>query len=108
MLPWEVGGYVDNAEVMLFHWLPDGRCSTKRPHVHVGQSQLSRDAVFTRKQHIPTGRVSIEEVVLMLIEELNVVSLKGDYRAVLEEGHARFCKFRTWGSIPPSAPGPLA
>jgi hypothetical protein len=93
----------DNAEVVLYHWLPEGKCSTKRPHVHVGQSQLSPDAVFTRKQHMPTGRVSLEEVILMLIEELNVVPLKNDYRSVLEDGHAKFCEFRTWSSIPPAA-----
>jgi hypothetical protein len=79
----------DLAEVILFHWLPDGNCSTTKPHIHLGGSQLTSDAVITRKTHIPSGRVSLESVIQVLISEFNVVPLRADWQDVLDKGHER-------------------
>lgn len=84
-------------EIILFHWLPLGRCSTKAPHMHLGQSQLTRDAVMTRKQHLPTGRLSLETVIETLITEFNVVPVRRDWQEVLDKGREDFRTWRTWG-----------
>ncbi len=86
----------DMTEVILFHWLPGGKCSTEDPHLHVGHSQLTSGAVLTRKTHVPTGRVSLESVIRLLITEFGVIPLRTDWSELLAECEARFQQFRTW------------
>jgi hypothetical protein len=57
----------DGAAVIDFHWHPSGLSHEKRPHVHLGSSQLRADAVLSNKQHILGGRVTLESVVRDLI-----------------------------------------
>ena len=86
----------DLAEVALFHWLPDGDCSTDEPHMHIGVSQLTSEAVITGKTHMPSGRVALESVIETLITEFNVVPIRKDWQTVLAEGRAKFELWRTW------------
>lgn len=86
----------DKTEVILFHWLPEGNCSTEDPHLHVGHSQLTSGAVLTRKTHVPTGRVSLESVIRLLITEFGVIPLRADWSERLTECEAGFRRFRTW------------
>lgn len=86
----------DKTEVILFHWLPEGNCSTEDPHLHVGHSQLTPGAVMTRKTHVPTGRVSLESVIRLLITEFGVIPLRTDWDATLARCEDRFRRYRTW------------
>jgi hypothetical protein len=46
--------------------------------------------------HIPTGRVSFEQVVRFLVDDLEVVPQRHDWRDVIAESEERFRAFRTW------------
>lgn len=59
-------------EVVVFHWHPRGRSGVRRPHLHVGPASLDPDGLLTRKHHVPTGLVSIEEIVRFLVSDLGV------------------------------------
>jgi hypothetical protein len=41
----------------------------------VGSSQLTPNAAFSSRAHIPTGRVSLESVIELLIQDFGVVPL---------------------------------
>jgi hypothetical protein len=52
--------------------------------------------VSLSKLHIPTGRVSFEEVVRFLVEELRVVPIRADWREIVADSEVRFREYRTW------------
>jgi hypothetical protein len=63
------------------------------PHVH---AYGARDNLTLHKLHLPTGRVSIEAVVRFLIEDLDVVSRRDDWRIILDRHEEAFRRSRTW------------
>jgi hypothetical protein len=78
----------DGSELLSWHWHP--RTGVTFPHVHVAADDLSR------KTHVPSGRVSMEAVLRMLLGELQVPAQRADWSAVLDETEARFIKHRRW------------
>lgn len=85
----------DHAEVLLFHWHP-GTSTQPGPHLHLGSSQLLPTAVVGSGGHIPSGRLSLETVVIYLIAEQGVVPRRSDWEKVLAENNAKFERWRTW------------
>lgn len=82
------------SEIVAFHWHPDGRQQVPFPHLHVtGQGGSVK---IDQKQHVPTGRVSLEAVVRFAIDELQVRPLRADWERILEAGIARFDAQRSW------------
>jgi hypothetical protein len=81
------------AEIIAYHWHP-GTWSG-RPHLHV-QGYGGPLADFMRKAHLPSGRVSVEEIIRCAIEEFGAEPLRTDWEAVLAESQTAFEKFRTW------------
>lgn len=52
------------------------------PHLHLGAgSGVSREGL--QKAHIPTGRVELEDVLLMAIRELGVRPRRDDWQEIL-------------------------
>ena len=86
----------DMTEVILFHWHPDGKSTEKGPHLHVGSSQLTPNAVVSSRAHVPTGRVSLESVIELLIQDFGVVPLRADWRETLATSRTQFHQWRTW------------
>lgn len=89
-----VGWSEGNAREAAFawHWHPSVRAEC---HFHV-EARLS--AEFTlEKKHIPTARVSVEEVFRFLIQDLDVSPARSDWDEVLRENRARHETHRTWG-----------
>lgn len=86
----------DGTESVLYHWHPDGKSHVTRPHMHMGRALLNPSAVISRKAHMPSGRVALELVVWMLLEEFQVVPARDDAYDVLSECLERFERFRTW------------
>lgn len=86
----------DHTEVLLFHWHPERSGNRTFPHLHVGSSQLTTDAVMSGSAHIPTGRVALEAVIRLLITEFKVPAKRDDWEAVLADGEDRFVRWRTW------------
>lgn len=86
----------DLTESILFHWHPDSSSTYHRPHMHLGTSQLSKAAVLTRKTHIPTGRIAVEHVLQLLLDDFNVVPRRDDAATILDDCLSRFERWRTW------------
>lgn len=81
-------------EVIALHWHPGRPNQPDFPHLHVTGG--SGSVTIDRKQHIPTGRVSLESVVRFAIVELGVRPLRPNWERVLDAGQAGFDAHRTW------------
>ena len=70
----------DGAELLAYHWHPNGLSDVRTPHLHVA-------ARFTTsllgKVHLPTGTVPIASITQMLISEFGVAPLRKDWRRIL-------------------------
>ncbi len=91
-------------ELLVFHWqrnppLTSGLKSL--PHLHVNANVVHRSArgdetvIGMDKRHIPTGRVSLESVVRMLIEEFDVKPIHKKWSNVLVKTAAEFERRRS-------------
>lgn len=82
----------DGREILLFHWHPTtGQAS---PHLHV--SNPTPESPYTRRAHVPTGRVTVEAIVRFLLSELDAEPGREDWLAVLDECDATFDRFKSW------------
>jgi hypothetical protein len=100
--PWKISTakyryelFADNKSIVAYDWHP-GR-ERDAPHLHVDCGIKS--PYFHHKVHLPTGRVSLEEVLRMAIEDLDVKPRRSDWDAVLRRTQARYEKFRTWPGL---------
>lgn len=84
--------------VISWHWHPDSR--VQDPHIHMGSTQLSDDAVISRRTHLPTDRVSLESVVRACIDEFGATPARDDYDKILSMNEGAFKLYRTWGPFP--------
>jgi hypothetical protein len=78
----------DESELLSWHWHP--QTGVPFPHLHVATADWSR------RRHVPSGRVSVEAVLRLLIGELGVPPRRQDWASVLDESEARFIKHRRW------------
>lgn len=76
-------------EIFSYHWQPDGP-KVKFPHLHVEHPNF-------KKAHFPTGRISLEEVLSLLITDFEVHPLRPNWDRILTETHKKFATYRTWG-----------
>jgi len=96
-------GYgADGREIAVFPWHP-GRGRVALRHAHV---KTLNDSIPTGKAHIPTGRVSPEVVVRMLIEDVAAEPLQPDRRRVLARTERDVIERRSWRNQPPLPGGP--
>lgn len=84
-----------DSEVLSWHWHPLTTANRPNPHIHITADDPGL-GVALDKLHVPTGRVSFEEVVRFLIRDLQVQPLRDDHEDILEEAEGRFREFRTW------------
>ncbi len=74
----------DEREVLLYHFHPRGSSSVTTPHLHLGQgTQVAR--VEVRNAHLPTGDVSLNAIIRVLIEEMGVNPRRSDWEFILAE-----------------------
>jgi hypothetical protein len=74
-----------------WHWHPASRRSqVVYPHVHVPSA-----ATFSTK-HIPTGRVSLEDVILFGFAELGVPPANTNAEKIVAEVRDRHKQYRSW------------
>ncbi len=80
-------------ELLAYHWHPHGSGARPDPHLHVratiGTAHLSR-------MHLPTGRVSLEAFVRLLITEFGISPLQADWRRILDTAEQSFIAARAW------------
>lgn len=87
----------DHTELLVYHWEPgDEFGGPNHPHVHVSATLNAQiDAVNERSidlhgLHVATGRVSLETIVRMLIEEFAIAPRRHDWRETLDRTEAVF------------------
>ena len=74
----------EEKEVLLYHWHPRGSSSVTTPHLHLKQgAQVGHPEV--RGAHLPTGAVSLNAILRVLIEEMGVRPLRPDWESILAE-----------------------
>lgn len=86
-------------ELLSWHWHPRTRVDT---HLHIGKSHPTHGGLAD--YHVPSGRVSFEQVARFLLTDLGVTPARDDWDAVLSASHSLFVKFRRWSdhsTIPP-------
>jgi hypothetical protein len=95
------------SEILTYDWHPSGRGARFTPHLHVsvaGSIHLAERNGSARQGkrthlgsfHLPTGRVLLEDVVELLIEEFGVDPLRADWRAVLDNNREAVKRGRMW------------
>ncbi|MBM7788412.1 hypothetical protein [Tenggerimyces flavus] len=83
----------DGRELISWHWHPTPLPGVDFPHLHVSSSALDRHA------HIPTGRVSIESILRLLLTDFGVHPTREhrtDYLDVLDASEQLFVDHRRW------------
>lgn len=85
----------DERQVLAYHWHPDDTPDVPFPHLHIGSGAGDLRARFS-KYHLPTGRVTVEDVVLLAVREFGVEPLRRDWERVLRESRRTFEQRRTW------------
>ena len=82
-------------EMFAYHWHPSERTAITFPHFHLYQGAgPMRDDV--RKAHFPTGRVSFEDVLRLVITQFGVLPLRDDWAAILDQTQTAFEDWHTW------------
>lgn len=87
---------VNGPEVLAYHWHPEAPNSkTLHPHVHLQQgAQVKRQELAG--EHLPTGRVAVEDFIRLLIELFGVTPRNANWRAVLDRTTERFRTYKSW------------
>ncbi|MBI4214029.1 MAG: hypothetical protein HY534_06950 [Chloroflexi bacterium] len=100
--PWKVStaGYyytllTNEEELLAFHWHPTARGEINWPHLHLGPSAQVGHASLQRA-HVPTGRVALEDILRLAIDELGVQPLRDDWQQVLAQAQEGFERARSW------------
>lgn len=73
----------DDQPALSYHWHPIAPRTVTFPHVHLeAGAQIGLDVLH--RAHLPTGIVSVRDIVRLVIEELGVEPRRSDWRSVLE------------------------
>lgn len=81
----------DGHEVLAYHWHPAGVSPITFPHHHLssrlGPLALGRGArtVALGEMHLPTGFITLADVVRLLIAELGIAPRRPDWEAILRD-----------------------
>jgi hypothetical protein len=91
-------------ELLAFHWHPDNPQTTDEPHLHL-RGGLGRLSSGFTKLHIPTGRVTLEDMMIFLVSELGAEPRAGTEQAleVLHDVRRSHVLHRSWHARPTSA-----
>jgi hypothetical protein len=86
-----------DGEILGYNWHPDGPGEFRDPHLHLGNAaQIGRPELESTKAHLPTGRVTLEDFVSLLIEGFDIEETRRDWKTILDNGASVFHKYRTW------------
>ena len=80
---------------VLYHWHPQGQSNVTFPHIHLRTGgQLGHTDIG--EVHFPTGRVALEDVLRLAIQEVGVSPDRDDWAEVLDSTQAAYEDWRTW------------
>ena len=90
--------------LLAYHWDPRRSDTVIAPHLHlyVGNNKLCSSiaeevgCLRLDKKHLPTDRVSLEQVLRLLITEFGVIPTQSNWASILDRGEEIFKEWRTW------------
>jgi hypothetical protein len=85
----------EGREIFSYHWQPAGKSHLVEPHMHVGSGALCELPAVTAA-HFRTGRICIEDFLLVLQESFGVEPTRPDWEQVLAESRQKFRDWRSW------------
>lgn len=74
----------DGKDVLEYHWHPVGQSPVVTPHLHIGHGAMAARREIS-DVHLPTGLVSISDILRMLIRDFSVTPRRSDWESVLDE-----------------------
>ncbi len=74
----------EGRDVLEYHWHPVGQSPIIAPHLHIGHGAMI-GRVEIGNVHLPTGQVSISDILRMLIRDFSVTPRREDWESVLNE-----------------------
>jgi hypothetical protein len=82
-------------ELVEFHWHPESTPKLRWPHLHVIAN--SQDGDLSRV-HFPTGRLSIEDFIRLLIRDFHVAPKMpyDEWKKLLTKNKTAFCENASW------------
>lgn len=86
----------ENGPMLRYEWTPD--LGIAWPHLHVYGGPALPDGKPFDRLHLPTGRVTVERLVWLLIEGFEVAPLKplAESKRILASNERLFEHFKTW------------
>jgi hypothetical protein len=95
--PWQEGNDIPGTESLSELDREKVRKSalTRRAHAHIATGQLV-GYHLSRKHHIPTERIALEDVIRFAFEELGATPARSDWRVRLTNTREKFVAARTW------------
>jgi hypothetical protein len=82
---------LDQREIIAFHWHPTGLSNVTDPHLHLSsrlnpiEMGRNQEPLDLADMHIPTGFVTLEDVVRLLISEFGIAPRRDDWGDLLRE-----------------------
>jgi hypothetical protein len=87
----------DDSRLIAYHWHPSAQGAALAPHLHIGDPDDPPENVAgLQGSMLPTGRIALEQVLRLAIEEFDVEPLRDDWREVLDQTESDFVRHRTW------------
>lgn len=83
-------------EIIGYHWHPEGVSPVTFPHLHLGPGAQVIHPDLHSKAHFPTGRVSFEDFVEMLVDSFNVKPSDGGWLGFVRRAKEIFHKYKSW------------
>ena len=78
---------LDGTEIVSYHFADDPSATIRFPHVHLGPVTVRSDTPVRpgelHKVHFPTGHVSFQQFIRLLITEFGVEPRRPDWEAIL-------------------------
>jgi hypothetical protein len=93
----------EERDLWAYHYHPRGESDITWPHFHVyAATDIRADLA---ESHYPTGRMAVEEVLLLLLDRrqgrYGIRALRDDWMSVLTRGLRTFERYRTWSGRGP-------
>jgi hypothetical protein len=83
-------------EVIAAHWHPASSSPYIDPHWHIGAAALTQNGVYLERAHIPSPRVSFEQMIRFMIEQMGVAPHRDDWSERLKRSEAVFESDKSW------------
>ena len=87
---------VRGQELLAAHWHPTSSSPFTDPHWHIGAAALTADGVYLERAHIPSPRVSFEQMIRLTIDQMGVAPRRDDWSELLERTEALFREYSSW------------